>query len=126
MVPLPQSVGPERVVEILILPYKRRNLPSVSFRGNGHLPLASKSGNPDEGASNEVSSLANEKFISSRNKYGLVGKQYLLALVCFHTKIWCIFTPNWKPNIITFLTTQWNYILLCLLAELYSGILGYT
>ena len=87
MVPLPQSVGPERVVEILILPYKRRNLPSVSFRGNGHLPLASKSGNPDEGASNEVSSLANEKFISSRNKYGLVGKQYLLALVCFHTKL---------------------------------------
>jgi len=36
-------------------------------------------GYPDEGASNEVSSLANEKFISSRNKYGAKGKQYLLA-----------------------------------------------
>ena len=128
MVPLPQSSGFERVVEIPILLTKQRNFSTCFLSGEQHTPATgvNKCSNPDEGTLNEVSSLANEKFISSRNKYGLVGKQYLLALVCFHTKIWCIFTPNWKPNIITFLTTQWNYILLCLLAELYSGILGYT
>ena len=82
MVPLPQSVGPERVVEILILPHKRRNLPSVSFQGNRCLPLALISGmyNPDEGALNEVSSLANEKFISSRNKYGAKRKAVLVSV----------------------------------------------
>ena len=88
MVPLPQSVGPERVVEILILPHKRRNLPPVSFRGK-QTPATgvNKCSNPDEGTLNEVSSLANEKFISSRNKYGAKGKPYVLALVCFHTKL---------------------------------------
>ena len=35
--------------------------------------------NPDEGALNEVSSLANEKFISSRNKYGAKGKAVLVS-----------------------------------------------
>ena len=44
--------------------------------------------NPDEGASNEVSSLANEKFITVPvTSMALKGKQYLLALVCFHTKL---------------------------------------
>lgn len=69
-----------------ILP-STRNLHLFPFWGTVTYHWRQKVGYPDEGASNEVSSLANEKFISSRNKYGLVGKQYLLALVCFHTKL---------------------------------------
>lgn len=69
-----------------ILP-STRNLHLFPFGGTVTYHWRQKVGYPDEGASNEVSSLANEKFISSRNKYGLVGKQYLLALVCFHTKL---------------------------------------
>ena len=50
---------------------------------------------PDEGASNEVSSLANEKFISSRNTYGAKGKAVRVSvgvfshqnLVYFYTKL---------------------------------------
>lgn len=70
---------------------------SICFLSGKQTPATgvNKCSNPDEGASNEVSSLANEKFISSRNKYGAKGKQYLLALVCFHTK----------------LEAQYNYIL---------------
>ena len=69
-----------------ILP-STRNLHLFPFGGTDANTLALISCNPDEGTSNEVSSLANEKFISSRNKYGAKGKQYLLALVCFHTKL---------------------------------------
>lgn len=49
------------------------------FGGNRRLSLALISGNPDEGALNEVSSLANEKFISSRNKYGAKRKAVLVS-----------------------------------------------
>lgn len=96
MVPLPQSVGPERVVEILILPHKRRNLPCF-LSGEQHTPATgvNKCSNPDEGTLNEVSSLANEKFISSRNEYGAKGKAVLVSvgvfshqnLVYFYTKL---------------------------------------
>ena len=51
------------------------------FGGNRRLSLALISGNPDEGALNEVSSLANEKFISSRNKYGAKGKAVLVGVL---------------------------------------------
>ena len=82
MVPLPQSSSFEGVVEILILPHKRRNLPPVSFRGK-QTPATgvNKCSNPDEGTLNEVSSLANEKFISSRNKYGAKGKAVLVSVL---------------------------------------------
>ena len=40
-----------------------------------------KCSNPDEGTLNEVSSLANEKFISSRNKYGAKGKAVLVSVL---------------------------------------------
>lgn len=68
--------------------YHPQGTPPVSFRGK-QTPATgvNKCSNPDEGTSNEVSSLANEKFISSRNKYGLKESVYLLALVCFHTKL---------------------------------------
>lgn len=55
--------------------YHPQGTPPVSFRGK-QTPATgvNKCSNPDEGASNEVSSLANEKFISSRNTYGAKGK----------------------------------------------------
>ena len=43
--------------------------------------------NPDEGALNEVSSLANEKFISSRNKYGAKRKAVLVSVGVFSHQI---------------------------------------
>ena len=85
--PLPLSTGLERVVEIPILPTKQRNLPPVSFRGNRRQPLALISGKPDDGASNEVSSLANEKVISSRNRYGAKGKAVLVSVGVFSHQI---------------------------------------
>ena len=59
---------------------------SVCFLSGEQMPATGvdKWYNPDEGASNEVSSLANEKFINSCNKYGLVGKQYVLARFSQH------------------------------------------
>lgn len=82
MVPLPQSIGLERVVEIPILLTSKGTFPSVSFRGK-QTPATgvNKCSNPDEGTLNEVSSLANEKFISSRNKYGAKGKAVLVSVL---------------------------------------------
>ena len=86
MVPLPLSIGLERVVEIPILLTKQRNFSTCFLSGEQHTPATgvNKCSNPDEGTLNEVSSLANEKFISSRNKYGLKESVYLLAF--------------WKPD----------------------------
>ena len=59
--------------------------------------------NPDEGASNEVSSLANEKFISSRNKYGAKRKAVLVSVGVFsHQNLVYFYTK---------LEAQYNYIL---------------
>ena len=82
MVPLPQSSGFERVVEIPILLTSEGTFPPVSFRGK-QTPATgvNKCSNPDEGTLNEVSSLANEKFISSRNKYGAKGKAVLVSVL---------------------------------------------
>ena len=82
MVPLPQSIGLERVVEIPILLTSEGTFPPVSFRGK-QTPATgvNKCSNPDEGTLNEVSSLANEKFISSRNKYGAKGKAVLVSVL---------------------------------------------
>lgn len=65
---------------------KRRNFSTCFLSGEQHTPATgvNKCSNPDEGTLNEVSSLANEKFISSRNKYGLKESVYLLAF--------------WKPD----------------------------
>ena len=55
---------------------------SICFlSGEQHTPATgvNKCINPDEGTLNEVSSLANEKFISSRNKYGAKGKAILVS-----------------------------------------------
>lgn len=92
-----QSIGLERVVEIPILPTKQRNFSTCFLSGEQHTPATgvNKCSNPDEGTLNEVSSLANEKFISSRNKYGAKGKAALVGvgvfshqnLVYFHTKL---------------------------------------
>lgn len=83
MVPLPQSSGFERVVEIPILLTKRRNFSTCFLSGEQHTPATgvNKCSNPDEGTLNEVSSLANEKFISSRNKYGAKGKAVLVSVL---------------------------------------------
>ena len=82
MVPLPQSSGFERVVEIPILLTSEGTFPPVSFRGK-QTPATgvNKCSNPDEGTLNEVSSLANEKVISSRNKYGAKGKAVLVSVL---------------------------------------------
>ena len=56
---------------------------SVCFLSGEQMPATGvdKWYNPDEGASNEVSSLANEKFITVPvTSMALKGKQYLLAL----------------------------------------------
>ena len=89
MVPLPQSSGFERVVEIPILLTKRRNFSTCFLSGEQHTPATgvNKCSNPDEGTLNEVSSLANEKFISSRNKYGAKGKAVLVSVGVFHTPL---------------------------------------
>ena len=65
---------------------KQRNFSTCFLSGEQHTPATgvNKCSNPDEGTLNEVSSLANEKFISSRNKYGLKESVYLLAF--------------WKPD----------------------------
>ena len=66
---------------------------SICFlSGEQHTPATgvNKCSNPDEGTLNEVSSLANEKFISSRNKYGLKESS-----TCWR---WCVFTSHWKPD----------------------------
>ena len=83
MVPLSQSIGLERVVEIPILLTKQRNFSTCFLSREQHTPATgvNKCSNPDEGTLNEVSSLANEKFISSRNKYGLVGKRILVGVL---------------------------------------------
>ena len=56
--------------------YHPQGTPICFLSGEQHTPATgvNKCSNPDEGASNEVSSLANEKFISSRNTYGSKGK----------------------------------------------------
>ena len=71
--------------------YHPQGTPPVSFRGK-QTPATgvNKCSNPDEGTLNEVSSLANEKFISSRNKYGLKESS-----TCWR---WCVFTSHWKPD----------------------------
>ena len=62
-----------------------------------------KCSNPDEGASNEVSSLANEKFISSRNKYRAKGKAVLVGVGVFsHQNLVYFYTK---------LEAQYNYVL---------------
>ena len=79
---MPQSSGFERVVEIPILLTSEGTFPPVSFWGR-QTPATgvNKCSNPDEGTSNEVSSLANEKFITVPvTSMALKGKQYLLAL----------------------------------------------
>ena len=57
--------------------------------GEQHTPATgvNKWSNPDEGASNEVSSLANEKFISSRNTYGSKGKAVRVSVGVFSHQI---------------------------------------
>lgn len=94
---LPLSTGLERVVEIPILPTKQRNFSICFLSGEQHTPATgvNKCSNPDEGTLNEVSSLANEKFISSRNTYGAKGKAVRVSvgvfshqnLVYFYTKL---------------------------------------
>ena len=60
-------------------------------------------GYPDEGASNEVSSLANEKFISSRNTYGAKGKAVRVSVGVFsHQNLVYFYTK---------LEAQYNYVL---------------
>ena len=61
--------------------YHPQGTPPVSFRGK-QTPATgvNKCSNPDEGTLNEVSSLANEKFISSRNKYGAKRKAVLVSV----------------------------------------------
>ena len=56
---------------------------SVCFLSGKQAPATgvNKCSNPDEGTLNEVSSLANEKFISSRNKYGAKGKAVLVSVL---------------------------------------------
>lgn len=82
MVPLPQSSSFEGVVEILILPTKQRNFSTCFLLGETDAcHWRYKCSNPDEGTLNEVSSLANEKFISSRNKYGAKGKAVLVGVL---------------------------------------------
>ena len=62
---------------------KRRNFSTCFLSGEQHTPATgvNKCSNPDEGTLNEVSSLANEKFISSRNKYGAKGKAVLVSVL---------------------------------------------
>ena len=63
---------------------------SICFlSGEQHTPATgvNKCSNPDEGTLNEVSSLANEKFISSRNKYGAKGKAVLVSVGVFSHQI---------------------------------------
>ena len=71
---------------------KQRNFSTCFLSGEQHTPATgvNKCSNPDEGTLNEVSSLANEKFISSRNKYGLKESS-----TCWR---WCVFTSHWKPD----------------------------
>ena len=61
---------------------KQRNFSTCFLSGEQHTPATgvNKCSNPDEGTLNEVSSLANEKFISSRNKYGAKGKAVLVSV----------------------------------------------
>ena len=70
-----------------ILP-STRNLPCF-LSGEQHTPGTgvNKCSNPDEGTLNEVSSLANEKFISSRNKYGAKGKAVLVSVGVFSHQV---------------------------------------
>ena len=62
---------------------KQRNFSTCFLSGEQHTPATgvNKCSNPDEGTLNEVSSLANEKFISSRNKYGAKGKRILVGVL---------------------------------------------
>lgn len=86
-----------------ILP-STRNLPCF-LSGEQHTPGTgvNKCSNPDEGTLNEVSSLANEKFISSRNKYGAKGKAVLVSVGVFsHQNLVYFYTK---------LEAQYNYIL---------------
>ena len=61
--------------------YHPQGTPACFLSGEQHTPATgvNKCSNPDEGTLNEVSSLANEKFISSRNKYGAKGKAVLVS-----------------------------------------------
>ena len=70
---------------------------SICFLSGKQTPATgvNKCSNPDEGTLNEVSSLANEKFISSRNKYGAKGKAVLVSVGVFSHQ----------------LEAQYNYIL---------------
>ena len=73
--------------------------------GEQHTPATgvNKCSNPDEGTLNEVSSLANEKFISSRNKYGAKGKAVLVSVGVFsHQNLVYFYTK---------LEAQYNYVL---------------
>lgn len=62
---------------------------SVCFLSGEQMPATGvdKWYNPDEGALNEVSSLANEKFISSRNKYGAKRKAVLVSVGVFSHQV---------------------------------------
>ena len=68
---------------------KQRNFSTCFLSGEQHTPATgvNKCSNPDEGTLNEVSSLANEKFISSRNKYGAKGKAVLVSVGVFSHQI---------------------------------------
>lgn len=95
---------------------------SICFLSGKQTPATgvNKCSNPDEGTLNEVSSLANEKFISSRNKYGAKGKAVLVSvgvfshqnLVYFYTKLEAQYNYVLeKHNRITFYCVCWrNYI----------------
>ena len=72
------SIGPWEGWNLTI----HKELPCF-LSGEQHTPATgvNKCSNPDEGTLNEVSSLANEKFISSRNKYGAKGKAVLVSVL---------------------------------------------
>lgn len=79
--------------------------PTCFLSGEQHTPATgvNKCSNPDEGTLNEVSSLANEKFISSRNTYGAKGKAVRVSVGVFsHQNLVYFYTK---------LEAQYNYVL---------------
>ena len=78
------SIGPWEGWNLTI----HKELPCF-LSGEQHTPATgvNKCSNPDEGTLNEVSSLANEKFISSRNKYGAKGKAILVSVGVFSHQV---------------------------------------
>lgn len=71
MIPLPQSIGLEGVVEIPILLTKQRNFSAVSFLGEQTPTTGVDKWQASWRRLNKVSSLTNEKFISPSEKLRL-------------------------------------------------------